>query len=273
MNKFLKNRPRAVLSYLTIMSTSFKNGTVYRVEYMGSLMNLVIMVIMNVTVWFSLYHFGNIKGTEQFRMLITYIMLSVLMQILFVMDETFLEMKIRDGNILHCLLKPIGLRVYLFFYNLGKFFFNLILLFLPALLFLAIFFPFTPPATITACMLFIVTLVLAYLILYTLNFLVWIISFEHMVSWGLVTFKNACILVLSGAVVPVWIMPDDLQPIVRVLPFQYIYYFPISVYLGHVPVAELSMGISLQCMWIIIFFVCGLLLWKWSLKHLVIQGG
>ena len=45
-------------------------------------------------------------------------------------------------------------------------------------------------------------------------------------------FLNDFIRFLSGALVPMWVFPESLQIVSRYLPFEYIYYGPITVLIG-----------------------------------------
>ena len=63
------------------------------------------------------------------------------------------------------------------------------------------------------------------------------------------------------------------QRAVEWLPFQGISYIPVTIYLGKRPGGELYEAIGLQLFWALLLFVAGRLVWRFSVKHVVVQGG
>jgi ABC-type uncharacterized transport system permease subunit len=77
---------------------------------------------------------------------------------------------------------------------------------------------------------------------------------------------------MSGAILPLWYMPDWLQKVALALPFQASTYTPLAVYFGQPPGGVLA-ALGIQLAWIVL--LGGLCIWVWSrAKHrVVVQGG
>ncbi len=256
-----------------IISMQFMDSTVYKVEYFAGLLNIFILVVTNVAIWQSLYFKeGNLESV-QYKLLVTYVMVSVLLQILFIMDETIVENQVREGTIFYSLLRPVGFQQLVFFSNLGKLLFNFILLFVPSFFIISLYVDVLPPPDAWYLVFFVLSLLLGYFILYEISLIVWIIAFDRVVCFGLVTLKNAVVLVLSGALVPIWFMPSEFGEVLLYLPFQKIYYFPISVYLGEITETEVIGGIAIQILWIFCLFILAKLVWNRNKQLVVVQGG
>jgi ABC-2 type transport system permease protein len=255
------------------MKISFKNGIAYKLDYFAGVANVIFTIIVNIMLWKTLYEGQNLENSVQHKIMTTYVILSTIIQTAFIMDEFTIENKIRDGSIIHYLMKPISFRLYTFSNTLGRLFFNLIMLLIPAVIIMKLVCDILVPYSLSYFIYFIITSILGYLVLYNINFLVWTFAFENITSWGLITLKNALIVVLSGALIPLYLMPDSVAKIVEYLPFQTIYYFPLSIYLGIIPESDIFSGILIQLVWIGVFAFIGHLLWKRSIKEVVVQGG
>lgn len=259
--------------YLEFLKKAFQNNVVYRVDYYASLINALVLIFVNIAIWRAINEGDGALGGIQFQFLVTYIVLSFLLQTLFLMDEYFIENKVRSGLISTDLLKPINFRMYVFSYNVGTMVFRLVLQFLPALLLSVFIFRLLPPFSISMLGYFILSATLGYLVLYNINFIVWISSFWFYWTFSLITIKDAFVLILSGALIPIWFMPVWLIDFIRLTPFESIFYTPIRIYLGMIPHDQIFITIVKQFVWIAVLYGIGQLLWTLAQKKLVVQGG
>lgn len=260
-------------TYWEFAKKAFQNNVVYRVDYFAGVINSIVMIFVNIAIWRAIYNEEDTLSGIGFRVIMTYIALSFLMQTMFVMDEYLIENKVRSGLIATDLLKPINFRLYIFSYNIGTLLFRTIMQLVPVLILSIIFFKILPPFSPLMAGYFVVSAVLAYLVLYNLNFIVWISSFWFYWTFSLITIKDALLMVLSGALLPLWFMPAGISNIIKLTPFDSIYFTPISIYLGQIPVNEIIFSLGRQAIWVIILLGIGQLLWNRATKRLVIQGG
>lgn len=260
-------------AYLALVNKSFQNNLVYRLDFFSAVINTLVMIFVNVAIWKAIYEEEAVLGGIQFRMLTTYIVLSLLTMTLFMMDEYLIENKVRSGLISTDLLKPYNFRLSIFSYQVGTLLFRALLQMLPSLIICAFLFRLLPPFNLVMALGFFASLILGYLVLYNINFIVWVSSFWFYWTFSLVTIKDALLLVLTGAIVPLWFMPGWLYELIKLTPLDSIFYAPISIYLGRTPMDEIGWIILKQIVWIFILFGIGKLLWMRATKRLVIQGG
>ena len=245
----------------------------YRVEYFAGLINTLILIFVNIAIWKAIYgEDGSFDGI-QLQMVLTYIILGFLMQSIFGMDEYFISNKINNGLISSDLLKPISFRLLVFSYNFGLAVFRIIMNLIPAVILSVIFFKLLPPFSLTMGICFLISLGLGYLVLYCLNFIVWLSAFWFYGTFSLVTIKDAIVVIMSGALIPLWFMPQWLYDFIKLTPFDSIYYIPISIYLGQIPSNEIIYSIVKQVFWIFLLIGIGHVIWKFATKKLVVQGG
>lgn len=78
---------------------------------------------------------------------------------------------------------------------------------------------------------------------------------------------------LSGALIPVWFMPDALRIVVQVLPFQAMTFLPASIFSGQVTGTAMISPLLVQVAWIAILVWSNAWVWSRAQRKLVIQGG
>jgi ABC-2 type transport system permease protein len=260
-------------AYLEFAKRSFQNNLVYRLDYIAGVLNAIVMIFVNISIWKAVNEDGDSIESIQLQILVTYIVLSFLMQLIYTMDEYIVENKVRSGTISMDLLKPINFRLYLFSMHLGTLAFRIIMQFIPAFIVSAYIFRILPVFSLQMFFYFLLSAIMGYLILYNLNYIVWMSTFWFYWSFSLVTIKDALIMVLSGALVPLWFMPTWLTDIIAFTPFGYIFSTPILIYLGMMPESDIFDNLTRQFVWIVILFLVGKGLWLMAKNKLVIQGG
>ena len=118
---------------------------------------------------------------------------------------------------------------------------------------------------------FAVSVILGYLVLYSINLVVWLTSFWYFEVFSFVTIKDAAIMILSGALMPIWFMPGWMYNIVQVTPFGSIYSCPYPSTLAssrNRNVYKISFAIGMDYR----FPGIARLMWHCAVKRIVVQG-
>ncbi|MBK6313308.1 MAG: ABC-2 family transporter protein [Blastocatellia bacterium] len=80
--------------------------------------------------------------------------------------------------------------------------------------------------------------------------------------WSLnVMFRFACMM-LGGLLLPLSLFPDWVQPVLAVLPFQYLFYVPATTLLGQVPFGDWAVGIAASLAWTAAIGLTTRLIWR-----------
>lgn len=260
-------------AYVEFAKKAFQINITYRADYIAGVINAIIMIFVNISIWKAIYEEEQAVSGVQFKMLITYVVLSFLIQCIYVMDEYHIEIKVRSGSVGLDMLKPISFNGYIMAFNVGILVFRLVMQLAPALIVSIVLFNMLPPFSFTMMVYFLLSMFLGYLVLYHLNLIVWLSSFWFYWTFSLVTIKDAAIMILSGALLPLWFMPQALVDFVELTPFASIYYVPISIYLGQVPHEEIVLVLVRQLVWAVVLFTLSRLIWSRAKKKLIVQGG
>ncbi len=90
--------------------------------------------------------------------------------------------------------------------------------------------------------------------------------------WSLSEFYWALITLFSGQFVPLQLMPDVIQQIAKVLPFQLFKYFPIQLVLGRLSPPEIISGYLMGVVWFVVALALFLLIWRQGVKQFSAVG-
>jgi ABC-2 type transport system permease protein len=122
--------------------------------------------------------------------------------------------------------------------------------------------------------LFPFSLLLAFLVSFAFDYFVGLVCFYTESVWGLSITKEIIVTVLSGALIPLQFFPDGIRAVLMWLPFQAIYYTPLTM------VAQPTLGwasflpmLGIQIFWVIVLFAATRLFYGQAVKVLRISGG
>lgn len=92
------------------------------------------------------------------------------------------------------------------------------------------------------------------------------------------TSGNCCVIntlnfFLSGHMFPIDLLPDFWSELMKHLPFQYLAYFPATIFLGKVQGMALLVGLLIEFGWAIVFCVMARQLYRVGLRRYSAYGG
>lgn len=120
---------------------------------------------------------------------------------------------------------------------------------------------------------FAVSLVLAYLVLFSLNFLLGLLSMLVMNIKQITWAYRGLVSLLSGALIPLWLFPAGLRAVLDVLPFRCVYDVPLNIYTGALNGGALAGQLALQLAWTAALFALGRAAWRAVHRRMTVQGG
>ena len=240
----------------------------YRVANYMYMLGMVAEPVIYLVVWQTVaeQQGGSVAGITAGQFAAYYIVWTLVRNINIVFTPYGWEERIREGRLSAQLLRPLFPIVE----DLG-FFLGwkpvVVLLWLPIAFFLALVFHPVLNPTPLAIVVFAVSLLGAYLIR-SLN----------QSSLGLITFWTtrvgpvfqlyiAAELLLSGRLVPMALMPEWVQDIANVLPFQWTFGFPIEALVGNLSTGELLSGLAMQLLWIVIGAILVRIVWHFAIRR------
>ena len=260
--------------YLAVTRGGFMLGMVYRFTFIFTLLGNVVYLGVAYYLWSSIFTHADVIRGMTFNETFLYVGLgSSVFVLLKTYTDWFIHGDIREGTIANYLIKPVEVGTYYMFSSLGLFLFNLVVITIPTFLLLTLV--FKVQFTIgPGLLVFPISIFLAYLITFYLDYFVGLFGFYTESVWGLTTTKEIIITVFSGALIPLQFFPDAIQKVLFWLPFQAMFHTPITM------ITRPNQGwdvfipmLGVQAFWVLAIFIGSRLFYNQAVKVLRISGG
>lgn len=259
--------------YIAYGKKNFLNRSAYRFDHLMSILSTCLQVFIFWEIYKALYGNNTEIDGITLSMVTTNFILSMGLGAFFYTNDYFISDKIRDGSIATELLRPISLKGRMLAENAGNALFDLLFKFTPSVLLVVLIVGMEAPASPIMFMLFVVSALLGYGVLWTISFVVQMMSFWQFNIWSIATLKNVLVNVLSGSMIPLWFMPEWMEGVLKFTPFSSIYFTPVQIYLGQLSYREILIKCGTQILWIGVIYSIGNALWLRGQQKLVVQGG
>jgi ABC-2 type transport system permease protein len=129
------------------------------------------------------------------------------------------------------------------------------------------------PDTAAAGLLFPVSMVLAFAVNALLFALISMVAFWIYESGGLLWTVEMVAQFMSGAFVPLPLLPGGVRTLFEVLPFQAVGYTPAAVYCGMLAGPEAYGAVAVQVGWVLVLAALLALVWRRARRKVEVQGG
>jgi len=261
--------------YFAISLTSFKQAIAYRFNIFLYSLGTLFQILVMAAIWTVLRDNNQITGALNYQELVSFSILAFSASALFSNFGVFfyLTEKIKKGDIVLELIRPVDFIFHLFFRNLGNTLFRLIFIFTPFILLGYFFFGLLPPASLGHLGATLLSLILGYGLNFLIFYLFALLSFYSLDNMGTLLLFLVSMQFLSGTVIPLDYYPDILRDVLNQLPFAKIYYQPISFYLGKLPLENLGGLLLNQGLWLVGIWLVASMAWRGLSRRLIIQGG
>ncbi len=266
MNR-LKNKFQVLKA---VAFVTYKEWAAYRTHSMVSIFVGPVYFIVQYFIWTAVYGGNASINNMELGEMIRYFGAAALIGYL-TMDfaDWNLSMLIRTGKFLTFTLRPINHRFFALSQKFGHRFLGFIVEFIPCtIIFTLIFRIDMMPASIIWT---IISVSLAFLMNFYVNYSLGMISFWLVQSSGIRAVWNLIGSFFSGGLIPLVFFPDWLQKIQFFLPFQYTLYVPAMVFTGKYMLGDISLDIpiivGIQAVAVIVVFLISELLYRASIKR------
>ncbi|MCH5281369.1 MAG: ABC-2 family transporter protein [Lachnospiraceae bacterium] len=262
--------------YLTFTRAGMMESLQFRlaaaVMFIGNLLYLIVVYFL----WKAIYASAGtdvVNGMTFTDTLIYLVLATALFGFMEMYTVWEMGRNIQSGKIVLDLLKPMEYRRYLFWTFSGTFVTQFLFTFLPTFIIVGIVTHGAIPLG-KNLLYFVISVILAVLINYSIDFFVGTICLFTESIWGINIMKQVIVLLLSGATIPIAFFPEQLKTIVYYLPFQSIYNAPLTLLLNKDPKpGTVFIILGTQLIWCIVMTILSKLFWKVSLRQITVNGG
>ncbi|MEK7605166.1 MAG: ABC-2 family transporter protein [Patescibacteria group bacterium] len=260
--------------YWQITKNTWDEALTYRTSFVVYRVRELLQLLASYFLWlFIVPANSSFLGYTQ-PLILTYIIGSAFVSdIVFATRTTAIASEINEGVLTNFLVRPMHYLKYYFARDIGDKAMNIAFSIVELTLVIIIFHvPFFIQQNIFVIVLFFLITFLALVLNFFISVLISLIGFWSNEGWGPRFIFYSVIGFLSGGMFPLDILPKPIFTLLQFLPFSYLTYFPMKVYLGQSTFMSTVQGIGMLILWISIMSFITLKVWKIGLKAYTAQG-
>ena len=266
--------PNQARVYAEFLRVGFVNTLAYRLRYYTGIVTYFIYVSIYYFIWKAIYeHSASIEGFD-FKQLLTYVAVGWIIRSFYYNNiDQEIAMQVMEGKLAMDLIKPVNTQFMYVAQALGESVFRLAMLTLPTAVILALVFPLRLPSSPLHFAAFMLSVFFSFFIVAGINFCVGTFAIRLKSILGLLRAKYFLLELFSGLLIPISFFPEVFQKALAFMPFQYISYVPVLIYLGKLQGLAVLKALAIQFFWVFAMLALGDALWRWSSRRITIQGG
>lgn len=250
---------------------------VYRVNFFLEILSGILSSLIIVFLWMAIYRYSgrDVIGGYTLAEMVTYLLGAGLINsfILNTAENPETSQSIQDGTLSTLLIQPINPYGIWFVRDLGSkaFCFLLGLIgYMVVFLFLREYLLFS--ASVGHFLFFVLSLMLAALLQFFVFEALSLLAFWMENTYGIRFTMRVIMEVVAGAIVPLSFFPHILHKVFALLPFPYLIYLPMRIYLGKIPLNAICFELMKEGMWIVGLALLNVVIWKKGIRQYVAMG-
>ncbi len=229
----------------------------YKADYFLYMLINTVFFYISIALWVTVYKASGVDQISTYTIAntITYYLLTTLIFRFDMMNTIYLGNEIWTGQFTNDYIKPWNITFIHFLACIADIALGLIT-FLPFLIFMyfSSFKLITLPSVQNA-LLFIITLILAMIMNFFFNLIFHAFTFHHGDRRSLIELINFVTSFMAGSMFPLAFLSGTIKNIFMVLPFKYIFYIPIEVFLGKMTTHQIILTWPTIIAWSVLFFL------------------
>lgn len=269
-------------TWWTILRISLEERLVYRGDFvLGTLMRF-LPIVTQVFLWSAVFSAMTAAGGSQqivgysYNDIIAYYLLTMISRAFSSMPNlaSGIARDIRNGTIKKYLVQPIDMLGFLLLYRMAH---KLVYYAIGAAPFALVFYlcrgyfgGWPEPATLAA---FVASLMMSFFLGFFLEATLGMMGFWFLEINSLLFVYMLLNFFFSGHMFPIDMLPGVWGEVVKLIPLQYLAYFPAAVFLGKVSGPELLVGLWTQFAWVVFFIIASRIAFHFGTRHYSGYGG
>lgn len=223
--------------YWSVFWVNWQNALQYRgpmtIYLLGSILRIVVLLYL----WNAIYREEGQMGAYSLSDLITYYLLQMMIDSL-VLSYVSWEIvdEIREGNFSNFLVRPVNYLHYWFMINLSWKLFGGVMILLAGGLFSFILIDhLSLPAEPVTLLYFLLALILGGLLAFEFDFAIGLLAFWLVQANSFKYMLQYIMFFFAGTLLPLDLFPAAFHRVADLLPFKYLVFFPIQIFLEKEP--------------------------------------
>lgn len=258
--------------YLALARAELLDAIQEKGEVLVWMLISVIPVFVMASVWLANSH--QVKSLNLSQLVTYYVVVTALGWVTEFWFDEHLHNEIRTGEFSRFLLKPLRFPQAFIFQNLGRKLFSITTFLIPTITLVTVMFKrYLIAPTASSLSIFIIAMIISYGIRYTLSTLAASGGFWWEQAGALVHLRWMMEILAGGYMLPISLYPDWLTFIPKSLPFQYIYYIPVSIFTGAISIGDTYKYLFFGSFWLIVLLILSEWVWRLGVKRYSGVGG
>lgn len=245
-----------------------KNDFTYRWSVFFSTLSSVIGIAVLLLLWMFLYK----NDTVMVNYMVKYTILANIFSLFYCRNMAAkIGDKVSSGDFILDLIKPVNIFGMAWQMELAGIITQLVLRGIPVVtVYLYFLIQDRIYHNIFLCVISIIFSHILFVLMYSwLGFLAYI----FINIWPFQRLLEDSIRLLGGGVIPLALLGNRLLWIANVLPFRFLYAFPLGIIIGNISNLEIIKGFLVEMIWIVILVTLNIITYKKAVKKAVVQGG
>ncbi len=266
----MKPLSNAIKTLKAVAFVTYKEWAAYRSHMLLSLVVGPAFFLAQVYIWHAVYAGKDtLAGFSLQQMLVYYGAASLIYYLTMDFADWNLQMLIRSGKFITYILRPMSHRYFALSQKIGHRILGFLFEFIPV--WLIFFFVFRIPLIPARPIWSIISITLSFMILFYINYSTGILAFWLTRTDGIRALIRLARDLMAGVFIPLSFFPQAVQKILFFLPFQFVSYVPVRVFLGSYELAGFSLSIpqivAMQFGALVFMMIATELLWRLGIKH------
>lgn len=266
-----------MMIYKQAFSLGMQKAMRYRVNFWMDMVSFIFPLCIQYFMWTSVYHSSANKiifGYTLGQMLLYAVFAAITSRLVSISFVGEVNNEIKQGGFAKYLVRPVRFLPYQGACFLGEKIMNLIFATLLMVLIGVVFaLRYSVQFTALQFVLYYASLILAMVLNYLIYICFCAAGFWLKDGSGAVFIMTLVGNIVSGGIFPIDIFSRKIQFCLKILPFSYTTYFPVSIINGNVNRQGMLTGFGMQVIWIGIMCLITTAVWAKGVKNYTAVGG
>jgi ABC-2 type transport system permease protein len=247
---------------------SIKNLLAYRWGVLFSILSSVVVIAINLMLWRFLYR-GDPDAASY---MVKYTIFSNIIAMFY--GDQIVDMigkKVASGDFVLDVIKPVNFLGMLWQLELARICSKFLLCGIPVIIVYLRF--LTDSDAYRNIALVVASVAMGHVLCVLLFSLIGFSAFILIEVWPFRRLITDTIRLFAGAFIPIAILPLPIARIARVLPFRFMYSFPLEMLFGRADTEEIPVNFAVFFAWIVTLAALNIVMYRTALEKTSVQGG
>jgi ABC-2 type transport system permease protein len=249
----------------------------YRANFFLEIFGMMALFGAILFLWISVYEnsaTGVIGGYTLAEML-TYIIGGALISTfaMSTMQGDEIDQEITEGFISNYLLKPLNTTFYWLARDMSR---KMLIIFFSIIAFSGLFFVarnfLLSPASLEMFVVSLIFIIMGWLFHFLIFYVASVVSFWLGRTWSFRFTVRVLMEFATGSIVPISFVPGIWGSILNFLPFKFLVYLPLQIYLGKLSMPQITSEFLQFMVWLILLAIISWYLWRRGIKSYTASG-